>query len=197
MAGLREERQAAGKAQGPNGAPDLPEGLQTLIRAILTRIVGLYPGAKTDATVIEDRKNMLHTIFGCEIASGMAGVQTLAGLGLDALRAGLAKLDRMTRETPPPRDTPADDGPPVHPDITATAELIASLKARAGRVGVSPETWQGWLDAYEIPRTGEAEMILSPTERGLLTGAFNQALAELKRAKAPARKAPRRKAATG
>jgi len=167
-----------------------------MIKAILTRIVSLYPGAKSDATVIEDRKNMLHTIFGCEIDSGMAGVQTLAALGLDALRDGLAKLDRMTRETPPPRDT-TDHGQPVHPDITATAELIASLKARAGRVGVSPETWQGWLDAYEIPRTGEAEMILSPTERGLLTGAFNQALAELKRAKAPARKAPRRKAATG
>jgi hypothetical protein len=215
MAGLRQEREGAAHGHSAREAtpagesaraapPDIPEGIEAMIRAILTRIVRLYPGAKTDATVIEDRKNMLHTIFGCEIASGMAGVQTLAALWLDVLREGLAKLDQMRRETPPQGDGPANGGTPVHPDITATAELLASLKARAARLGVNPEAWQGWLDAYEIPRTVDDELILSPTERGLLTGAFNTALAELKAAQPtptpapkPTPKTARRRAATG
>jgi hypothetical protein len=199
-----DETSADGPATGgtaPNGGA-IPEGIQAMIKAILSRIVGLYPGAKSDPTVIEDRKNMLHTIFGCEIESGMAGVQTLAALGRDALRDGLATLDRLQRETPPPGETPQDDGAAVHPDIAATAELIASLQARATRVGVSAEAWQDWLEEHQIPRTVADELILSPTERGRLTGLFNEALAELKAATpatpaTPAAKPSRRRPATG
>jgi hypothetical protein len=183
----------------PSKAPtpgDLPEDIQVVIKAILGRVVALYPGDKTDPTVIEDRKNMLHTIFGREIDSGMAGVRQLAELGLEALREGKTKLDRVQRQAPPPRQQ-TDDGQPVHPDITATAELIGSLKDRAGRAGVSPDVFQDWLESKELALTGEGQPILSVKERGLLSKVFNEALAELKRAKAPASKSSRRKAATG
>jgi hypothetical protein len=93
---------------GPHAAlPDIPEGVQAVIKSILARVVALYPGDKADATVLEDRKNMLHAIFGRPIDSGMAGVRQLAELGFDALREGLARLDRVQREAPPPRE-PAD-----------------------------------------------------------------------------------------
>jgi hypothetical protein len=161
MAGLREERrqgaahgnsEAAPRASrkptrqqpsaGPSalGVDDIPEGIQAVIKSILSRVVGLYPGDKADPTVLEDRKNILHAIFGREIDSGMAGVRQLAELGFDALRDGLAKLDRVQREAPPLDPTAGDDRP-VHPDITATGELLASLQARAGRAGVSPEAY--------------------------------------------------------
>jgi hypothetical protein len=158
-------------------------------------VVALYPGDKADPTVLEDRKNMLHAIFGREIDSGMAGVRQLAELGFDALREGLARLDRVQREAPPPAEKTASDERPVHPDITATGELLASLQARAGRAGVSPEAYQAWLEERQIPVTIEGERLLSAHERGLLTGAFNEALAALKQASAaPATKAPRRRA---
>jgi hypothetical protein len=175
---------------------DIPEEMQAVIKAILARVVALYPGDKTDPTVIEDRKNMLHTIFGREVDSGMAGVRQLAELGREALRAGQVKLDRVQRQAPPPGDTTADDGLPVHPDITATAELIGSLKDRAGRAGVAPDVFQDWLDAKQLALTGEGAPILSAPERGMLAKVFNEALAELKRAKAPASKSSRRQAAT-
>jgi hypothetical protein len=193
------EPQAAGESAHAQRAPtpgDLPEDIQAVIKAILGRVVELYPGDKTDPTVIEDRKNMLHTIFGREIDSGMAGVRQLAELGLEALREGKTKLDRVQRQAPPPRDT-IDDGQPVHPHITATAELIGSLKDRAGRAGVSPDVFQDWLESKELALTGEGEPILSVKERGLLSKVFNEAPAELKRAKAPASKPSQRKAATG
>jgi hypothetical protein len=190
LAGLREERRQ-GAAPGPS---DIPEGIQAVIKSILTRVVTLYPGDKADPTVVEDRQNILHAIFGRAIDSGMAGVRQLAELGFDALREGLAKLDRVQREAPPPRETP-DDDQPVHPDITATATLLASLHERAGRAGVTPARWAQWLEDRQIPRTGDGEPILSAQERGLLSGAFNEALAALKQASAaPATKAPRRRA---
>jgi hypothetical protein len=187
MAGLREERQAsAPKQPAGNGAPTIPEDVEAAIKAILARVVWLYPGDKADPTVLEDRKNMLHAIFGREIDSGMAGVRQLAELGFDALRNGLSKLDRVQREAPPSAKPVADEGQPVHPDITATAELIGSLKERAGRAGVAPETFDAWLESKELALTGEGEPILSVQERGLLAKVFNEALAELKRAQGPA-----------
>jgi hypothetical protein len=196
MAGLREERQASAKQPAGNGTTDIPEAIQAVIKSILGRVVGLYPGEKSDPTVLEDRKNMLHAIFGREIDSGMAGVHQLAALGFEALRDGLAKLDRVQREAPPPRAPAPDEDRPVHPDITATATLLASLQERAGRAGVTPEHLAQWLEARQIPLTIEGERILSAHERGLLTGAFNEALAALKQAQAPTTKTPRRKAAT-
>ena len=190
------ERATTAPPQGASTPADIPDDMQAVIKAILGRVVALYPGEKTDPTVIEDRKNMLHTIFGREIDSGMVGVRQLAELGLEALREGQVKLERVQRQAPPPSDQP-DDGPPVHPDITATAELIGSLKERAGRAGVAPDVFQDWLESKEIALTGEGEPILSVKERGLLSKVFNEALAELKRAKAPASKSSRRKAATG
>jgi hypothetical protein len=187
------ERAKTAPPQGASSPADIPEEVQGVIKAILGRVVALYPGAKTDATVIEDRKNMLHTIFGREIDSGMAGVRQLAELGLTALREGQVKLDRVQRQVPPPGEPPADDQP-VHPDITATAELLGSLKERAGRAGVAPDTFDTWLDLQQITLTGAGEPILSVQERGLLSQAFNEALAELKRATAPARKTSRRQA---
>ena len=189
----RQQPSAGPKASTPT---DIPEDMQAVIKAILGRVVAIYPGDKTDPTVIEDRKNMLRTIFGREIDSGMAGVRQLAELGLEALREGQTKLDRMQRQAPPPGDQ-TDEGQPVHPDITATAELIGSLKERAGRAGVAPDVFQDWLESKELALTGEGEPILSVKERGLLSKVFNEALAELKRAKAPASKSSRRKAATG
>jgi hypothetical protein len=190
------ERATTAPPQGASTPTDIPDDLQAVIKAILGRVVAIYPGDKTDPTVIEDRKNMLQTIFGREIDSGMAGVRQLAELGLEALREGQTKLDRMQRQAPPPGDK-TDDGQPVHPDITATAELIGSLKERAGRAGMAPETFDAWLESKELALTGGGEPILSVQERGLLAKVFNEALAELKRAKAPAPKASRRKAATG
>jgi hypothetical protein len=194
--------QAAGESapaqRAATSADAIPEATQAVIKSILARVVGLYPGDKTDPTVLEDRKNMLHTIFGREIDSGMAGVHQLADLGLDALREGLAKLDRVQRQAPPAGEPTPNDDRPVHPDIVATAELIASLQERAGRAGVTPEAFQTWLESKELALTGEGQPILSVQERGLLSKAFNEALAELKRTQAGSpTKPPRRRAATG
>jgi hypothetical protein len=78
----------------------------------------------------------------------------------------------------------------VHPDITATAELVGSLRERAGRAGISPEAFDEWLESKQLALTGEGEPILSVQERGLLSKAFNEALAELKRAQAMEPQAP-------
>jgi hypothetical protein len=190
MDGLRQERHAAA-GQPPSAGPEIPAGVQALLRAIAARVVALYPGEKSDPTVTEDRKNVLHAVFGREVESGIAGMHTLAALGLDALREGLAKLDRLQRETPPPAATNGvdHDDQPEHPDVTATRELVASLRRRATNLSLAAR-FEAWLAGLEMPRTSDGDRLLSAEERGRLNEAFTTFLAQ-------AKKAPRRKAATG
>jgi hypothetical protein len=179
----------------PSAGPrveDIPADVLEIIRAILARVVALYPGDKSDATVLEDRKNMLHAIFGCEIASGMAGVHTLAALGRDALDTGRAKLARLEREAQPPASTGTDaatngaDAPAIHPDIVATGELLRSLRERAGTAGMTPTAFQSWVEARQLPMTGDGEPILSVQERQALMWAFNEVLTAHKQAQTSA-----------
>jgi hypothetical protein len=192
----RQERQAASpKPPAGNGAADIPADVLEVIRAILARVVALYPGDKTDATVIEDRKNMLQTIFGCEIDSGMAGVHTLAALGREALDTGRAKLARLERETPPPADTGTDadaDDQPEHPDLGATRDLVASLRRRATNLSLA-ERFEAWLQAGAGTAVdGQGRLLLSAAERARLSTAFNDFLAQAQAKQPAARPAGRR-----
>jgi hypothetical protein len=77
----------------------------------------------------------------------------------------------------------------VHPDIVASGELLVSLRERAGRAGLGPSAFQGWLEARQLPRTGDGDPILSVQERSQLITAFNEALAALKASQPAASKA--------
>jgi hypothetical protein len=196
--GLRQERQQAAapgpktrpvaKTPPPDGAVVLAPELKEVIKTIVARVIALYPGeVKQDKTVGEDRRNVLHAVFGVEVESGLPGLETLAALGLDALRAGLAKLERMERQAPDDADVP--DHPPPHPDVTATAELVASLRRRAGNLGLT-ERFDAWLKAGAGEAMDEqGRLLLSATERGQLNTAFNDFLTRENKAKGSRKKA--------
>jgi len=101
---------------------------------------------------------------------------------------------RRRRRRPPPA------GPSEHPDVAATNELVASLRTRAARVGITDLQFGAWLDSMNLPQE-DNRLRLTVGERQRLSEAFNRAIDATKAQQAAAAtdtKRPRaRKTATG
>jgi truncated hemoglobin YjbI len=89
----------------------------------------------------------------------------------------------------------------VHPDVEPTNALVASLRTRAARLGITDEQFGAWLETMHLPQE-HGRLRLTVGERQRLSLAFNQAIDATKAQQAAAaatdtKRQSRRKAATG
>ena len=101
--------------------------------------------------------------------------ESTGAVPLALLQDGLATLDAMGRQAPG-ADVPTFDPPTTgDPDVSASAALVAGLKVRAARLGITEAQFQTWLDTQQLPMEN-GQLRLSVGERERLNVSFNAAL---------------------